>query len=144
MEDVAERNRLTELIFLQQECLSASWKDDICMWDVQFQNHITGAAYAVQCRVLITSVGFLDIPKGTEDISGIGDFQGTLFHSSSWDHDTDFSGKNVVVLGNGCSANQFIPWLVNSSKIAGLTQIIRSAHWIAPKVDRRVGPKEKW
>ncbi|KAL2812895.1 hypothetical protein BDW59DRAFT_178493 [Aspergillus cavernicola] len=144
VEDVADQNQLTEFILLQQECLSASWKDDVCMWDVQFRNHITGAEYAVKCRVLITSVGFLDVPRGADDISGIGNFQGAVFHSSSWDHDTDFSGKNVVVLGNGCSANQFIPWLVNSSGIAGLTQIIRSAHWIAPKVDRRVGPKEKW
>ncbi|KAL1958499.1 hypothetical protein VTO42DRAFT_4363 [Malbranchea cinnamomea] len=141
--DVVDRHRLKESIFLQQECLSARWRDDDSTWGVRLLDHVTGEEYTVHCHVLITSVGFLHIPKGTEDIANYQAFQGKTFHSSAWDHEAEFEGKNVVVIGNGCSANQFIPWLLEHGNIKSLTQVIRSAHWIAPKVDKLVGEKKK-
>lgn len=98
----------------------------------------------MRCRILISSTGFLDIPRGPEDIANFQLFKGKVFHSSSWDHETEFDGKNVVVVGNGCSANQFIPYLLKESHVAGVVQIIRSAHWVAPKEDKQIGPVKKW
>ncbi|KAL2802996.1 hypothetical protein BJX63DRAFT_437366 [Aspergillus granulosus] len=144
IEGVATAHRLPKLIKLQQECLSARWSEERCIWDVCFKDLASGTLYTVQCRILITSVGFLDIPRGPEGIIGIANFKGKVFHSASWDHNVDFEGRDIVVIGNGCSANQFIPWLVKHTGIARLTQVIRSAHWIAPKTDRTIGLKEKW
>jgi cation diffusion facilitator CzcD-associated flavoprotein CzcO len=144
IEHVAAKHGVAEYIRPNQECLGATWRDRKSIWDVQFRNTETSTIYAIQCRILIASVGSLDIPRGPDDIAGIQDFREEVFHSSSWDHGVDFSGKNVVVVGNGCSANQFIPWLVENAKVASLTQVVRSAHWIAPKVDREIGQREKW
>jgi cation diffusion facilitator CzcD-associated flavoprotein CzcO len=144
IEGVATGHHLSERIRLQQECLSATWKEDDHIWEVHFKDAASGTLYTVYCRILITSVGFLDVPRGPEDIVGFTKFQGRVFHSASWDHSVDFEGRNVVVIGNGCSANQFIPWLVKQTGLSKLTQVIRSPHWIAPKTDRIIGSKEKW
>ncbi|KAJ0426196.1 hypothetical protein BJY00DRAFT_298280 [Aspergillus carlsbadensis] len=144
IEHVADEHGVAEYILVNHECLGAAWQDEKCMWDVQFRNHERGFIYAVHCRILIISVGSLDIPRGPENIAGIQDFRGKVFHSVDWDHEVDFSDKNVVVIGNGCSANQFIPWLLSSAAVVRLTQVIRSAHWIAPKVDQEIGTWERW
>ncbi|KAL2836849.1 hypothetical protein BJX68DRAFT_274327 [Aspergillus pseudodeflectus] len=144
IDGVATGHHLPERIRLQQECLSATWKEDDHTWEVHFKDAASGTLYTVYCRSLITSVGFLDVPRGPDGIVGFTKFQGRVFHSASWDHSVDFEGRNVVVIGNGCSANQFIPWLVKQTGLSKLTQVIRSPHWIAPKTDRIIGSKEKW
>ena len=40
---------------------------------------------------------------------GIERFAGRPFHSARWDHEVDLAGKQVVVIGTGASAAQFIP-----------------------------------
>ncbi|KAL3492494.1 hypothetical protein BJX62DRAFT_236093 [Aspergillus germanicus] len=115
IEHVAAKHGVAEYIRPNQECLGATWSDEKSTWDVQFRSTETNTIYTIQCRILIASVGFLDIPRGPEDIAGIQDFRG-----------------------------EFIPWLVENAGVARLTQVVRSAHWIAPKVDREIGRAEKW
>ncbi|KAJ9266930.1 hypothetical protein DTO195F2_865 [Paecilomyces variotii] len=57
-------------------------------------------------------------------------FKGTIFHSARWDHSVNLEGKNVVVVGNGCTATQIVPSIVKKTK--SLTQIVRSKHWVFP------------
>ncbi|KAK2754293.1 hypothetical protein FQN54_007173 [Arachnomyces sp. PD_36] len=131
-------------IQLKQECLSATWSNVKCLWHVKFLDHDTGEVYTRVSRVLLTAVGFSDIPKDPEDIQGINTFSGRIFHSANWDHSFDFRGKDILVVGNGCSANQFIPWLVKNGDIRSLVQIVKSAHWIAPKENHAVSATQKW
>ncbi len=42
---------------------------------------------------------------------GIDTFQGKIMHSARWDHEYDFEGKTVAVIGGGSSAVQIIPQL---------------------------------
>lgn len=71
-------------------------------------------------------------------------FAGEVFHSAKWNHEYAFENKNVLVIGNGSSANQFVPWLVEHGKIGSLVQVIRSAHWIAPKMNTSFSNDRKW
>ena len=41
--------------------------------------------------------------------AGPGRFTGEVFHSARWNHDVDLAGRNVVVVGTGASAIQFVP-----------------------------------
>lgn len=120
-------------IHLKQECSEAEWLDEEYLWRVSFTERDSGRTYVKHSRFLISAVGFCDVPNGTEDIHNLEKFGGRVFHSARWDHSFDFQDKEVVVVGNGCSANQFIPHLVNQESVKGLTQVVRSAHWIAPK-----------
>jgi cation diffusion facilitator CzcD-associated flavoprotein CzcO len=84
------------------------------------------------------------VSKGPESIIGVQQFKGQLFHSSNWDHDIDFQGKDVVVIGNGASANQFVLWILENVEIRSLTQVVRSEQWVAPKNNKAVGNIRKW
>jgi hypothetical protein len=59
---------------------------------------------------------------------GVDKFEGDIFHSSRWRHDISLKGKKIVVIGNGCSATQFIPEIAPEADT--VTQFIRSQHVI--------------
>ncbi|MCH8498844.1 MAG: NAD(P)/FAD-dependent oxidoreductase [Marinobacter sp.] len=66
-------------------------------------------------------------------ISGLEDYQGHKIHSARWDHDYDFKGKKVAVIGTGASAIQIIPELVKEAR--HLTVFQRTPAWVMPRPD---------
>lgn len=88
----------------------------------------------VRAKVVISSVGGLVEPKGWPDhIPGLESFKGPVFHSARWDESVDFTDKNVVVVGTGCSSAQLVPRLPNAPYNAKkVTQLMRSAPWVCP------------
>lgn len=117
---------------------------DTDLWEIEFLDCSTNETSVRYSRVLLAAAGFLDIPKAAENIANIPDYQGRIFHSSDWDHEVDFKGKNVVVVGNGASATQIVPWLLENTGLKKLVQVVRSAQWIAPKENQRTGKVQKW
>lgn len=80
-------------------------------------------------KMLVMAVGGLSEPNKC-NIPGHEKFRGALFHSARWDHSVDLKNKNVIVIGNGCSATQIVPEIVKDAK--HVTQFVRSKHWYAP------------
>jgi cation diffusion facilitator CzcD-associated flavoprotein CzcO len=77
----------------------------------------------------ISAVGQLSRPAQPK-LPGFENFKGTAFHSARWDHTFDPTGKNVVVVGAGASAIQFVAELAEKAK--RLTIFQRSPNWLAP------------
>ncbi|MEU8894676.1 NAD(P)/FAD-dependent oxidoreductase [Nocardia sp. NPDC048505] len=71
-------------------------------------------------------------------IRGIEDYAGHKIHSARWDHDYDFTGKRVAVVGTGASAVQIIPQLVETAASVKVFQ--RTPGWVLPRVNRRTSP----
>ena len=63
---------------------------------------------SLAARHVIFATGGLHLPA-FPDIPGMDDFGGPSMHSAEWDHDVDFSGKRVAVIGSAASAIQLIP-----------------------------------
>lgn len=82
-----------------------------------------------ECDVLISATGFLSHWRWPS-IAGLHDFEGHLCHSAVWDGDNDFRGKHVAVIGNGSSAIQIVPQLVED--VAHLTNFVRRPTYITP------------
>lgn len=91
---------------------------------------------AFSTRVLVGAMGALHHPA-LPRLPGLETFAGTAFHSATWDHACDLTGKRVGVIGTGASAVQFVPEIVGG--VAHLTQFQRSAPWILPRGDAPVG-----
>ena len=67
------------------------------------------------------------------NIRGIESYRGHKIHSARWDHDYDFTGKKVAVIGTGASAIQIVPELV---KMAGSVKVFqRTPGWVLPRAD---------
>jgi cation diffusion facilitator CzcD-associated flavoprotein CzcO len=110
----------------------ARWDEDAQVWRVALADGET-----LTTRFLITATGFLSQPR-TPEIAGIDTFEGRIVHTTAWDHDYDFHGRSVGLIGTGATAVQLIPEL--AKEVADLTVFQRTPIWVAPKVDFRISP----
>lgn len=115
---------IAQHIIYDWEMTSAEWHNG---WQIKNKkNEIVFAQF------FVLATGPLHIPK-LPDIQGIESFNGTVFHSSDWQHDIQLKDKKIGVIGTGASAIQFIPEIVPIA--AELVVFQRTAPWILPKPD---------
>lgn len=111
-----------------------SSKDRQKIVDEKGEHTVYSETEIVKAKVVVSCVGGLVEPKGwPSEIPGIEDFQGKMFHSARWDETVDFTDKNVVVVGTGCSSAQLVPRLPDAPYNAkSVTQLMRSPPWVVP------------
>jgi cation diffusion facilitator CzcD-associated flavoprotein CzcO len=131
---VAERHGVLGHLRLGVDMLDAAWDEGAQLWRVRT------SAGDFEARALIAGTGPWHEPV-VPDVPGLASFEGTVFHSSRWDHDHDLAGRRVAVVGTGASAVQFVPKI--QPQVERLHVFQRTAHWVLPKPDRRVGASEQ-
>jgi cation diffusion facilitator CzcD-associated flavoprotein CzcO len=131
---VAEREGLLEHVLFGHELESASWDEAAGEWRVETSGGL------LRARVLIAAAGPLSEPS-IPQIPGLHDFEGTVFHSATWDHDHSLNGERVAVIGTGASAIQFVPQI--QPRVSRLHVFQRTAPWIMPRPDRPLTPIER-
>ena len=124
---VAAEQGLLPLVRFGCEVEEASWDDAAQLW------RLRTSAGELSARALAAAAGPLSEPA-IPDIPGLRDFEGTVFHSATWDHDHDLNGERVAVIGTGASAIQFVPQI--QPKVAQLHLFQRTPPWIMPRPDR--------
>ncbi|WLF76857.1 hypothetical protein PVL30_000561 [Lodderomyces elongisporus] len=111
--------------------------EDSGLWTLYAHNVKTGQKLEHKAKVLVGCTGELVYPNQLNS-KGLENFKGVYMHSALWDHSVDFRGKKVVVVGNGCSANQVVPPLLNDPQynVGSIVQIARSKHYIMPPIPK--------
>lgn len=112
------------------------------LWSVQLQDLHTKEIRTRTCNVLVTATGPLSLPK--EPPFDTEKFQGDVFHTARWRHDVSLEGKAVVLLGNGCTAAQIIPNILQSSRLKSLTQVARGRQNLLPPPAIPAGSWLRW
>ncbi|KAL8832198.1 MAG: hypothetical protein Q9191_000414 [Dirinaria sp. TL-2023a] len=99
----------------------------------------------VKAKIVCSAAGGLVEPNTwPKSIPGIETFEGDILHSARWDDNVNFAGKNVIVVGTGCSAAQLVPKLPEAPYNAkSVTQLMRSPPWVVPKPQPPFGAR-KW
>ncbi|KAL1982657.1 hypothetical protein VTN96DRAFT_1027 [Rasamsonia emersonii] len=152
--DVAQQHDIPRHISFRSTVQKAEFDESTGTWLTTILDQKTGQVRHRRSRVLIAAVGALSVPKGCE-IKGAERYQGRMFHSAQWDHSFDWTDKDVVVIGNGCSATQFVPILSNGTngdayhgkargKARKVVQFSRQPHWIAERPNPVYSPAFKW
>ncbi len=118
---------LLPLIRFKQNVVSLEFQDADNCWQVT-----TDAGQVYRARSVVMASGGLANPSYPR-INGIDSFAGHTIHSARWDHDYNFSGKRVAVIGTGASAVQIIPELVKQA--AKVTVFQRTPGWVLPRMD---------
>jgi cation diffusion facilitator CzcD-associated flavoprotein CzcO len=111
------------------EVESARWDADAGRWILETSSG------KISARVLIAGAGPLHEPK-LPDVPGLSEFEGTLFHSATWNHDHDLAGERVAVIGTGASSIQFVPQI--QPEVASLHLYQRTAPWVMPRRQRPI------
>lgn len=128
LRDQVEALGLRDRIHTHQRVTSATWEDEARQWRVRTE---AGREYVAD--VLVPATGQLSDPV-VPDLPGAATFAGPAFHSATWRHDVDLTGKRVAVIGTGASAIQFVPAIVD--EVAQMNIFQRSAPYVVPKPDR--------
>jgi len=156
--EVCEQYKITDKFELNTDIEGCRWLEDENLWEVTIRRMVAGmgdlsvkerqkivderganAVYSeteiVKSKIVVSCVGGLVEPKGWPDeIQGIENFKGKMFHSARWDETVDFTDKNVVVVGTGCSSAQLVPRLPNAPYNAkSVTQLMRSPPWVVAR-----------
>lgn len=135
-EHVIDRFGLRERVELQANVERVEWDDEQKRWAVH-----TGAKGTFHAQFLINATGPLSQPV-IPQIPGQERFQGKTFHTNNWDHDYDYRGKRVAIVGSGASAVQVIPAI--APDVAQLHVFQRTPHWVLPRADRLFGALQRW
>ncbi|NNH70926.1 NAD(P)/FAD-dependent oxidoreductase [Nocardia uniformis] len=106
------------------------WDEPSQLWHTTTADGIT-----ITSRYFVPAVGGIEVPK-MPDIDGFDDYTGKIVHTSRWDHDFDYTGKQIGVIGTGATALQAIPELAKNA--AHLTVFQRTPIWVAPKPNFRI------
>src|SRR5277367_6205538 len=122
LERLSVKYKLHRFIKFNKEVTKASFLDGL--WAVETRD---GERFTT--HVLISATGFLHIPK-YPNIRGLDSFQGRIFHSARWERDVDLHARRVGIVGNGSSAAQIIPSIVDQVTLLYVFQ--RTAQWIFP------------
>jgi len=132
LEDMATESDIRRHIRFGHEVNGLSFNEKAGVWTATTLGHKHFAA-----RTVVLAAGPL-ADAGFPDIRGLDAYRGHKIHSSRWDHDYDFTGKRVAVIGTGASAVQIIPELVKRAESVKVFQ--RTAGWVLPRIDVPIAP----
>lgn len=163
VDTVVDAYNLRNKITFSAEVYRSIWQEDKRTWLLYLRDVKTGHEFTHECQILFSAIGGLSEPRPC-DIPGASSFKGAIFHSAKWNHDVDLTGKNVVIIGNGCmffcplrkkilpnnfllffltgTAAQIVPAIVN--KVKSVTQVIRTQHWVVPAHNFTYNTFLKW
>ena len=125
LQGVARDHDVDRLVVPNTDVSSCTWDEGARRWTVESADRRSWEADAV-----IVATGQLHQPA-IPRFDGGDEFAGHSFHSSRWDHNYDFLGKRVAVIGTGASAIQLIPRV--AERAARLHVFQRSGNWFLPR-----------
>ena len=131
---VADRFDLRDDIQFNTRVESAHFDEAGDVWRVTTSDGETATA-----RYVVAATGCLSVPN-EPDIPGSDSFEGEVYHTGRWPHETvDFSGKRVAVIGTGSSAIQAIPLIAEQA--AHLTVHQRTPNFSIPARNGPLDPE---
>ncbi|GAA5937635.1 flavin-containing monooxygenase [Sporobolomyces koalae] len=125
---VTAKYAVSHLITYKTLIQSATFSRSTGLWTLEILDLASDSIRIETCNVFIAAVGALSVPA--DPPFDTKDFKGRVMHTAKWDEQVSLKDKNVVVLGNGCSAAQLVPAILDQVK--SVTQIARSPHAIVP------------
>lgn len=129
--EVVKKNDLDKHARFGTAVYRMEWNDDEGLWIILASDVKSGQRYEHKTKIILSCQGGLVNPIHLST-PGLNKFQGDYMHSALWNHDVDFKDKNVLVVGNGCSAIQVIPALMDDLEVNSVTQVFRSKHSVLP------------
>lgn len=124
------------------ELVSATWDEDAAQWALELRG-ADGATQRMRTSAIVSASGLFATPN-LPDIPDIALYTGKIFHTTAWDHDYDFAGKDVALIGNGSTGTQLMPLV--AAKARSLTAFQRTPQWIMglENYRERVSPAVRW
>jgi cation diffusion facilitator CzcD-associated flavoprotein CzcO len=102
---IVKTQGLTNRLRLQHDYVKAEWDSDQSLYHVTLRDIVNDREFIVDAQVLVSATGLFSEPRRVP-VKGEDEFSGRVIHAARWPKDLTneaMHGKNVVVVGNGCS-----------------------------------------
>lgn len=129
--EVARKAGLDRKVRLNTDIVKEEWDEANHLWRL----HISGGGQ-ITARFVINAAGAYLRPKDKPAIPGLDNFTGEVMIPAGWNHDYDFRGKRVAIVGVGSSTVQIAPAL--APEVTRLDIYQRTTQWYFPKPDFRM------
>ena len=139
---VVEEYGLRSFSTFNTEITEAHWNASTSKWCMLAQCP-DGTVEEINCNVVFSASGLFSTPK-LPDIDGIEKFSGAMFHTTQWDHEFDYSGKKVALIGTGSTGSQLLRNLALKASDVSVYQ--RTPNWVmhVPIYRNAVSEKLRW
>jgi len=131
IEEMADRFGVRRHIRFNTEVTGLTFDERAGVWTV------SAGRSRFRARTVVLASGPLP-DSSFPAIRGLETYTGHKIHSARWDHNYDFTGKKVAVVGTGASAVQIIPKLVERAGFVKVFQ--RTPGWVIPRLDVAIPP----
>ena len=129
LEHVADEFDIRRHIRFGVEVIEARFDEASGTWQADVQTK-AGARETLHANIVISGVGAFNKPR-IPDVPGLDRFKGPSVHTARYpDEGLNLKGRNVVLVGNGASAMQVAPAIVD--EVGSLTIVQRTPQWVAP------------
>ena len=125
IEGLVDHYGLAPLIRYNHTVSEMTFEESAQRWHLE-----TAEGRAIVARNVVVASGPFAGAK-IPDFDGLEHYKGHVIHSADWDHEYDFRGKRVAVIGTGASGVQIIPELVKKAERVVVFQ--RTPGWVLPK-----------
>jgi 4-hydroxyacetophenone monooxygenase len=125
---IVDKYGIRSKIRLRTAVTQAAWSDTEHHWELQLRDS-AGVTENIRRNVIISCSGLFSTPN-LPDIPGIDTFRGKMFHTTAWDHQYDYAGKRIAMIGTGSTGCQLMPRLAQTAEKVTVFQ--RTANWIMP------------
>ena len=141
-EYLVEKYHIRERAQFSTKVVDAAWDEASAKWQVELEGP-DGVREALEANIVLSAAGLFSTPK-LPDIEGIERFQGKMFHTTEWDHDYDYRGKRVALIGTGSTGSQLLPKV--APDVAHMTVYQRTPNWITPVPSYRaeIAEERRW
>ena len=124
---VAKYGLETHAMF-ETKVAAAVWDEGAARWRVTIEGP-NGDHATLTPNVVVSCAGLFGTPK-MPAIEGIESFQGRMFHTTAWDHEFDYSGKRVALIGTGSTGSQLLASVAEKAHEVSVYQ--RTPNWVTP------------
>lgn len=124
---IVDKYSLRERMTFNTKLTSAKWDETARKWKITLDT--PEGDEVIDSNAIISASGLFNTPK-LPDIPGIENYKGKMFHTTAWDHDFDYSGKRVALIGTGSTGLQLARGV--AEKAGHLTVFQRTASWVTP------------
>ncbi|WP_280466456.1 flavin-containing monooxygenase [Nocardia brasiliensis] len=128
LREVAADHDLPRRMRFHTTIVREEWDDRDALWRL----HVDSGE-VITARFVISAVGAYINAKTTPDIPGLASYAGVSMHPAAWNHDYDFTGKRVAIIGVGASTMQIAPKLAGQVERLDIYQ--RTPQVYLPKPD---------
>ncbi|TLF81299.1 NAD(P)/FAD-dependent oxidoreductase [Nocardia cyriacigeorgica] len=128
LEEVAADYDLPRRMRFHTTVVREEWDDLNALWRLHLES-----GEPITARFVISAVGAYINPKTEPNIPGLDSFTGVSMHPATWNHEYDFAGKRVAIIGVGASTMQIAPKLAEQVERLDIYQ--RTPQVYLPKPD---------